>query len=193
LKVAQLRNIYQKEHLFNRFNAETIGGFGLNHIGQVSTMTDFMAADILDTYTAQQKADIAAFVLCFDTGTAPAVGYTMTLTEDNVADGALRQNWMTLQQQARVRNIDVFVRGTVDGEVREMGYRPLFDDYYVFRSFPAASLTRAQLLALIARGDTLTVMGVPPREGINRASATSLTSAPATDVAAGRRPTSRGH
>ncbi len=77
----------------------------------------------------------------------------------------MQTDWTTLQQQARVRNIDVVVKGTINGQVRELSYRPFLDDY-AFDALPSVSLSRTQLQTLIEGGDTLTVMGVPPREGI---------------------------
>jgi hypothetical protein len=99
-------------------------------------------------------------MMFFDTGTAPAVCYTMTLTADNVRDLQVQVDWTTLEQQALAQNIEVVVRGTLNGGVRGLLYRPSFDDY-VTDSWPAP-LTRAHLQNAIERGDTLTIMGVYP-------------------------------
>ena len=178
------------QDLFTRFDEQTIDGFGLDHEGHVSNFADFFSSEIFATYTAEQKINLAAFLKCLDTGTAPAVGYTMTLTSGNLSDASLQRNWTTLQQQARVRNIDLVVRGTLDDEVKALSYRPLFDDYVV-DGLPTVTLSRGQLQVLIALGDTLTIMGVPPREGITSAapSASDLAAAAATRW----RGTSRGH
>jgi hypothetical protein len=76
--------------------------------------------------------------------------------------------WTTLEQQAQARNIDLIVNGTVDGQVSRLSYDPSSDRYE--SDVPSSvSLSRAQVQMLIAEGDTLTVMGVPPPEGINQA------------------------
>jgi hypothetical protein len=191
LKIPQLRNIYQKD-LFTRLDGVTIDGFGLDHEGHVSGFGDFFESAIFATYTERQKRDIAAFVMSFDTGTAPAVGYTITLAPENADDELLQADWTTLQQQAAARNIDVTVKGTVDGQVRELSYRPFFDDYAV-SGVAGAFRTRAQLQAGIDRGDILTIIGVPPREGISGSVAASSTDDPATTVEISQRGKNRGH
>jgi hypothetical protein len=188
LKIPHLRNMYQKVG-FNRFAGTTIDGFGMDHDGHVSTFLDFFAANAFSGYTDQQQIDMTAFMMTFDTGTAPAVGYTITLTPENASVEQLQADWTTLQQQSVARNIDVVVRGTISGQVRALLYRPVFDDYAV-DGFPGVTVTRAQLQGLIESGDTLSVMGVPPREGISPAGGAAPPSAPASDD---HRGTSRGH
>src|ERR1039457_3250696 len=83
LKVPELRNIYQKL-LYDRFGATSIDGFGLAHDGIDSGLAEFLSHKLFNGYTAAEKNDIAAYSLCFDTGTAPAVGYTLTLTAATV-------------------------------------------------------------------------------------------------------------
>jgi YVTN family beta-propeller protein len=190
LKVPHLRNIYQKGG-FNRFAGVTIDGFGLDHDGHVSTFLDFFAATAFSGYTAEQKTDLAAFVMTLDTGTAPAVGRAMTFTVEVAADTRMQADWTTLEQQTRLRNADLVVDGTINGQVRGLSYRPTFDDY-IMDGLSSVVLRRAQLQRLIERGDTLTVMGVPPREGIasSLANASTAPVAAPTDTA---RVTSRGH
>jgi len=146
--------------MFDRSADATIDGFGVDHDGHAS-IRDFFGAEIFDGYTAQQKLDLSAFLLSFDSGTAPAVGYTLTLTTDTIDDRRVLADWSTLRGQARIRNVDLIVRGTINGQVRALSYRPLSDDY-VFDAAPTRSLSRAELQALVRRGDTLTVMGVAP-------------------------------
>jgi YVTN family beta-propeller protein len=188
LKVPQLRNVYQKQ-LFSRLVA-TIDGFGMDHEGRVANFADFFKSPGFAGYTAQQKIDLGAFVMAFDTGVAPAVGHTLTLTAENSASLWLQAQWTTLQQQARARNIDVTVRGTIDGQVSALYYRPFFDDY-AFEAAPSVSITRNQLRLLIERGDTLTVMGVPPREGIAQPLAAEAAGQSVLTLRSGKK--SRGH
>ena len=105
-------------------------------------------------------------MLSFDTGTAPAVGYTITLTAGQRADARCKRDWTTLQQQAWRATSTWSSRARVNGQVRGLSYRPFFDDYVVdFLPVSRPSFVYA-FAGLIQRGDTLTVMGVPPREGI---------------------------
>jgi len=161
IKIPELRNIYQKL-LYTQHNAASIDGFGLTNDGQFSTLADFLASPVFNGYSSQQKIDIAAYSLCFDTGTAPAVGYTITLTAANVTNPPEQSDWETLESQAGVGNIDLVARGTVAGQVHGLLYQPASSTYL---SDTGALYTQAQLQTLILAGDTLSFMGVYPGTG----------------------------
>ena len=160
MKVPELRNVYQK--LLFTASATTIDGFGLGHDGSFPGLAAFLSSSIFKSYTAAEKTDITAYSLCFDTGTAPAVGYTITLTAATVASSTALTNWTTLQSQASAGNIDLIARGTLKGQVHGILYQPSASNYI---SDTNALYTQAQLEALIAAGDTLSVMGVYPGTG----------------------------
>jgi DNA-binding beta-propeller fold protein YncE len=160
LKVPELRNIYQRL-LYTRHDAETIDGFGMEHDGRFSTAPDLLNIPLFH-YTAQEKTDLIAYLLCFDTGTAPAVGYTITLTAANVNDHQKQSDWATLQSQGSAANIDLIARGTVQAQVHGLLYRPSQSNYI---SDTNTLYTQAQLQTLIENGDTLSFMGVYPGTG----------------------------
>jgi DNA-binding beta-propeller fold protein YncE len=186
LKVPHLRNLYQKLG-FNRFLPSTIDGFGMDHDGHVSTFLDFFAGQAFVDYSVQQKKDLAAFLLAFDTGTAPAVGHAVTVTPATVNDAQRQADWVTLEIQAKLRASDLVVHGTLNGQLQKLTFRPFFSDYVV-DAFPTISLTRNQLVAAIERGDTLTVMGVAPSQGLT--SSATATALPMMSLTPGRR---QGH
>ncbi len=161
MKVPELRNVYQKL-LYTRHDASTIDGFGMEHDGHLSTAGDLLALPLFNGYTSTQKTDMISYLLCFDTGTAPAVGYTITLTAANIKDGTEQKDWATLQSQAVAANIDLIARGTIQGQVHGLLYQPLKDDYV---SDSNAMYTKAQLQTFIESGDTLSFMGVYPGTG----------------------------
>ena len=82
MKNPELRNIYQKL-LFTNTEPASIDGFGPRPTdpGSASTLPDFFELSAFTAYTATEKTDMASYLLSFDTGTAPAVGYTLTLTK----------------------------------------------------------------------------------------------------------------
>jgi hypothetical protein len=169
LKTPQLRNIYQKLLRNPFFTIGSTGlirmavdGFGLDHDGGVSSIQGFLAGSIFNAYTATQKADIGAYLLCFDTGTAPAVGYTRTVTPANLNAADVQTDWTLLESQDAAGNIDLIARGTINGVLHGLLYHPLFNTY---TSDTNISYTRARLQALIQNGDTLTFMGVFPHTG----------------------------
>ncbi|PWU17466.1 MAG: hypothetical protein C5B50_11240 [Verrucomicrobia bacterium] len=172
-KVPQLRAIYQKMHFNKSAGSNTIGGFGIVHDGNVSTLQEFLSAPvfILITNNATVKNNLSAFVQCFDTGTAPAVGYTRTLTSSNVTSLSVSNDWALLESQAALTNIDLIVKGTIGGARHGLLYQPLANNYAP-DSLNMTNFSHATLKALAQSGDTLTIMGVPPgagrRMGIDR-------------------------
>ena len=158
MKVPQLRAIYQK-NLFDRSAATTIDGFGVVHDGAKTDMITFLTGASFNGYTQTEKDDIAAYCLTFDTGTAPAVGYTLTLTAANVASSL--SGWTMLQSQAPA-NIDLIGRGTLSGVIHGLLYQPTSNNYI---SDTGVLYTQSQLQALVAKGDTLSMMGVYPGTG----------------------------
>lgn len=161
LKVPELRNIYQK-NLFDRLNAATIDGFGFNHDGHASGFGDFFQIRHSLQYSTTQKNDMAAYEFCFDTGTAPAVGYTRTLNASNVTSTSAQSDWATLQLQASLGNIDLIARGTIQGQIHGLRYQPSSSNYLDDTN---AVYTQAQLQSLIQAGDTLSFMCVYPGTG----------------------------
>ena len=161
LKIPHLRNMYQKQ-LYTRHDASSIDGFGFAHDGAFSTLDDFLDQPVFPGYTDQQKNDINAYSLCFDTGTAPAVGFTITLTSANVNDPQEQSYWNTLQSQASASNIDLIVRGTIQGQVTGLLYQANKNKYVGNNN---ARYTQAQLQTFIANGDTLSFVGVYPGTG----------------------------
>ncbi len=161
MKVPHLRNIYQRM-LFDSHAAQTIDGYGLDNDGHDSTFVDFFEHNHFDAYSATQVADIAAYEMCFDTGTGPAVGYTRTLTAANVNTSSAQNDWTILESQAGVGNADLIARGTIQGQVHALLYQPASHNYI---SDTSALYTRAQLQTLILAGDTLSFMGMYPGTG----------------------------
>jgi DNA-binding beta-propeller fold protein YncE len=164
LKNPHLRNVYQKL-LFTPAAGTTIDGFGMDHdgnVGAVDGLVTFFKSNTFTGYTAQQKIDISAYMLSFDTGTAPAVGFSHTMTKVNVTSANSQADWALLQSQAAIANIDLEVIGTLNGVVGGLLYQPSAGNYI---SNTGTLYTQAQLQTLVSAGDTLTIMGVYPGTG----------------------------
>jgi hypothetical protein len=104
-------------------------------------------------------------MLCFDTGTAPTVGYTLTITAANVKETGVTQAWATLEGQAKATNIDLIVKGTIQGQVHGLLYQPSTNNY-VTDTTGLGPFTHAQLVGFITGGDTLSPMGVAYGTGL---------------------------
>ena len=168
-KVPQLRAIYQKMNFNTAAGTNSIGGFGIVHDGTDPTLQSFLSRPIVFENIKSNtivKNNLAAFVQCFDTGTAPAVGYGRTVTAANAHASAVSNDWSLLESQAAaLTNIDLIAKGTLNGELHGLIYQPGSANYRT-DSTNLAALTRAQLLAKIDMGDRLTFMGVPPGSGV---------------------------
>ena len=157
-KVPQLRNVYQKLNFFRSATTPSLSGFGLIHDGLTPDLVSFLTNPVFGTFQndVTRKANLNAFVQCFDTGTAPMVGYSRT---GSVA--AMSADWTTLQSQAAVAGTgDLIVHGFVDGSRHTFRFRPATSDYA--SDEPGyGPFTRAQLEAKINAGAVLTILGVP--------------------------------
>ena len=159
-KVPQLRSVYQKMTFTNAPGAQSIAGFGIVHDGSDPSLFAFLSRPVFGTFSGNStiKLNIGAFVQCFDSGTAQAVGYARTLTPANVNITSVSNDWSLLEAQAAVlTNINLIVKGTIDGSRRGLLYRT--------DKTGVGPFTRAQQRAKILAGDKLTVMGVPPGSG----------------------------
>ncbi|HVG17966.1 MAG TPA: YncE family protein, partial [Blastocatellia bacterium] len=166
-KVPHLRNIYQKLRFNNAAGASSIAGFGLLHDGSDPNISSFLSKPVFQSFAndSVRKANLNAFLLCFDTGTAPAVGYARTVTAANVNNAAVVSDWTLLEDQATAGNIDLIIKGTINGQRAGLLYRPASNDYQTDRT-GIGPFTRAQLKQSISSGDTMTPMGVPIGSGV---------------------------
>ncbi|EEF58023.1 beta-propeller fold lactonase family protein [Pedosphaera parvula] len=169
-KVPQLRNVYQKMSFNSAPGTNSIGGFGLTHDGNDDNLNTFLSRPVFANIrsNATIKANLGAFVQCFDTGTAPAVGYTRTVASTNVSTLSISNDWNLLEAQAAVTNIDLVVKGVIDGRLRGLLYKPITRNYTP-DSTRDVVLSRTQLIQKIQAGGRLTVMGVPPGSGVRMA------------------------
>jgi hypothetical protein len=166
-KVPHLRNVYQKLNFNKTPDTESIGGFGIIHDGEDPNLFVFLSRSVFGTFAndTTRKNNLSAFVQCFDTGMAPAVGYSRTLVMTNVSITSISNDWSLLEAQAvGGSNINLIVKGTLDGRRRGLLYQPGSNNYQS-DSINEAPFTRAQLVAKVLAGDTLTLMGVAPGTG----------------------------
>jgi YVTN family beta-propeller protein len=167
MRVPVLLDIYQKLTFSNQPGSLTIGGFGLGNDGQLAGLIELIQQPILGVFASdpQGQLDVAAFLMSFDTGMAPAVGYTRTVTPANVNSSSITSDWALLQNQAVAGNIDLIAKGTINGKVHGLLYQVATNNYETDTT-GLGPFTQAQLIADITAGDTLSVMGVPVGSGV---------------------------
>lgn len=182
VKVPHLRNLYQKTGFTNTPGAVSIVGFGFSHDGRDSTLFNHFLAPRFRGLTNDNNAahlvrsNLAALLMCFDTGTAPAIGYTRTLTPANISTASVSNDWTLLERQASrrfadtfilsgfVTNISLIARGTIDGRRCSLLFQPTTTNYVGDRS-GVGPFTRDELAAKVTAGDTLSLIGVPRVSG----------------------------
>jgi hypothetical protein len=167
-KTPQLRGLYMKTGFNNAPGADSINGFGFAHNGSETSVFTLLSHQAFYGLRAQDivdKNNLEAYMLCFDTGTAPAVGYTRTLTQSNANDAGVNEDWSTMQTQAGKGNIDLIAKGFVDGRLMGLLYHPLTMDYHTDKT-GVGPFTQAQLRTKVLAGGTLSVMGTVPGTGM---------------------------
>ncbi len=168
MKVAHLRNLYQKNDFRKTVGGSSLGGFGFTHDGALATLDEFLAQPVFGSFSTDptRRANLNAYMLCFPTGMAPAVGYARTVSSANATSTAVVSDVSLLEAQARAGKIDLIIKGKVNGTVRGLYYNPLTRAYDLDAT-GATSLTWTQLQSSAASGSSLfTLMGVPPGTGV---------------------------
>lgn len=189
MKIPHLRNLYQKVGMFGYAvpSVETdtparrleptptpqmgdqIRGFGYEHDASTPTILEFLRVptgqfifpDEPDHTGAQKVAELAAYLLTFDTGLAPVVGQQVTLTSDNL-DRTLSR-YETLQAQADAGACDLVGHGILTGVSRGLYYNQANGIYHTDRA--GEDITAEALQQLVLSGAVVTVTAVPPGSG----------------------------
>jgi YVTN family beta-propeller protein len=163
-KIPQLRNLYEKTGLTPGAGQKK-RGYGFVHDGGIGTLFDFLRLPVFSFGNNDPlRRDVEAFLLAFDTGTAPATGAQRTVnaityqTPETVG-------WVDLMVgQDDGQNIDLVVKGRSAGIARGWVYAGGQN----FRSDRSSEplIGKTALLALAnAAASELTFTGVPPGSG----------------------------
>jgi YVTN family beta-propeller protein len=168
IKVPQLRNLYRKTGFSDRPGAVSKRGFGFTHNGSVDNLIDFFLFMGFNfggpPVEDGNRRDVEQFLLCFDTGMAPAVGFQMTFDGRNNAAPGVIACLDTLIEQADLGNCDLVAKGKVNGQPR--GW--LYAGVGMWRPDKVweGDITTSSLRARGAPGSELTVTGAPPGTGL---------------------------
>jgi YVTN family beta-propeller protein len=162
MKVPQLRNLYRKTGFEDRVGAANRRGFGFGHDGAIDDLFTFLQGGQFtfdsDTSIANPlRRDIKAFLLAFDTGMAPAVGYQITFT--GVPNPSGLQSLDTLKAQSDSAFCQLVARGRVNGVARSWMY--MSNDSWRPDRNGEPEISTGTLLALADLGSEVTVTGVP--------------------------------
>ncbi len=165
-KVPQLRGLYQKTGL-QRAPGEQLAGYGFAHDGNFDSLFSFLHAQVFTFQSDQQRRDVEAFVMAFDTGTAPAVGLQVTVNASNKTAQAVTDRVNLLVAQAGLRNCDLIVKGIFNGQRRGFVYNSLAPGLGSFQSDRSGEpiFSPQALIQAADAGAELTFTGVPVGAG----------------------------
>ncbi len=124
MKVPHLRNMYEKVGYSDLAGAQNKLGYGYTHDGVSDNLFNFLKLPVFQFENDAQRRDMEAYLLAFDTGTAPAVGYQVTVTGSNRSDPGIVSAVNLLHGQALSGNADLVVKGVVAGEARGYAFQP---------------------------------------------------------------------
>lgn len=175
MKIAHLRNLYQKIGMFHSSNfggpgGDQIRGFGFLHDGSVGSVDEFLQNGVFQFNNPQERLDLEQFMLAFPTDLAPIVGQQVTLTANNAAAADPRVNLLIVRAQTsfasfvlgpNANECDLVVKGAVGGTARGwllQGNGSFVDD-------TGATITEAALRALPATEGPLTFTCAVPGTG----------------------------
>ena len=175
LKVPQLRNVYRKGGLHDVTGGVSKRGFGYSHDGSADTPYHFLQRPQFtfstDSATAdQQRRDMESYLIAFDTGMSPAVGYQITFTGANNNDATTLATLDTLRGDQSRSDCDLIAKGRVGGVAR--GWVYMGGAGWMSDKSTEPLLSTSQLIALAGAGSEVTITGVPrgsgTRMGIDR-------------------------
>jgi DNA-binding beta-propeller fold protein YncE len=165
MKTPPLRTVYQRLFLDPRPGAVSLSGYGLLHDGTGFEMPIGHPYPLANL-DLEELHDVAAFMMCFDTGVGLMVGHTQWVDAGNRGQSGVASKLALMEARTRAvpPDCDLVVRGKRGGEAR----RWLFDRAtQTYRSDRAADapLSRVDLLAGLGAGDGVSFMGVLPGQG----------------------------
>ena len=161
-KIAHLRNMYAKTGMFSQ-PGDQVRGFGYLHDGAIDTLNNFLGAGVFGL-NLQERRNLEAFSLAFDSDMAPAVGQQITLKPNPPAADLARVN--LLLARAAAGDCEVISKGVVQGngvsieEQRGSLYNPANNNFTTDR---AGQIFSAEIILGLPAEITFTC--VPPGSG----------------------------
>ena len=127
LKAPQLRNLYQNTG-FDKTSQSSNRGYGFGHDGSAGTLFEFLQGHSV-TYpnTAagdQMRRDLESFLMCFPSGTHPAIGAQQTITAANKTDPTVLSKLASMSALADSGVVSLVAKGRLAGVSRGWMYLP---------------------------------------------------------------------
>ncbi len=164
MKIPQLRNMYEKTGYDSTSSATNARGFGFTHDGATPTLFDFFKLTVFNFAAGaagdQQRRDVSAFMLSFDTPTHASVGAQATMG-GSASNGATRRNALVaIAAAGKAQLIARMPQGAIDVGLLSNGSTFATD-------VAGVTTTLAALDALAATGVPVTFTLVPLGTGLH--------------------------
>jgi YVTN family beta-propeller protein len=166
----QLRNAYEKTRFSAAPGGQTVRGFGFLHDGAFESLfayfKDFPQFNFAND---QQRRDVEAFVLAFNTDLSPAIGVQHTLDGTNLPQ--LQSTLLSLLQEQAANIIGLIAKGR-DGSGEMRGWVRLANGQWQGDRALDATIGTTTLTNIAGPGTEITITAVLPGEafrlGIDR-------------------------
>ncbi|MEC7582959.1 MAG: hypothetical protein VYE77_01465 [Planctomycetota bacterium] len=169
MKVPHLRNLYRKLGYNKNVNQQSKLGFGLINDGTIDTLDNFVQAPQFDAWPANRKDDLVEFLMAFDTGTAPLVGYRVVMDAANQNNPTITNDISLMRNRATAGDIDLIAEGRVNGNMVGFFFDTATQSWNSDKT-GTGPYSQSQLQALTLQGGaTLSFTGVTPGEGTRSA------------------------
>ncbi len=172
MKVARLRTIYKRVGRRARSpKGQWLAGFGLLHDGSEDSVFQVLSRPVFGRLSknGRNKRMLERFVMSFDTGTAPAVGFAMSVSKRNALSKAVADYLLLMLDQASRGNIDLIAHGRIQSQRVGLLYDTTTRRFVTSRQ-GLGPWTIGEILAKTLNRDAIvTFSGVPPGSGTRMA------------------------
>ncbi|HMI30867.1 MAG TPA: FlgD immunoglobulin-like domain containing protein [Candidatus Limnocylindrales bacterium] len=162
-KTPQLRNMYQKTG-FTLAPAPQKRGFGYGHDGSIDNIVDFLRGPSFSFQDTTMRDALQAFMLSFNTGTAPSVGREVTVNAANRDAPEITALLDSLYVEAFDGRCDLVAHGRIAGVMR--GFLSLDGHDFLSDFNSEGTIARDTLRSWATDAGPIIYMGVPPGSGM---------------------------
>jgi YVTN family beta-propeller protein len=164
VKNPPLRTVYQRSSFNPQAGAVSLSGFGLLHDGTGFALPTVHPYSLDELASVADFADLAAYIMCFETGITADAGASRTLTAGNTTDSAILADLALLENRSAYGLSELVVKGRLGG-MQVSYYHNAGTQMYDPDASGLAPLTRNALLSLLGPEDAITFICQPYGRG----------------------------
>jgi DNA-binding beta-propeller fold protein YncE len=164
VKNPPLQTTYQRFGFDGAPGGVNVTGYGMNRNGTGSRLPTVHFYE-LETLGAEERRNVAAFVLAFGTGTHAAVGQSRTVTSVNRGQSSLLEDLTVLEAEADAEEIDLVVEGIAGAASVSRRFDPA-QNLYVDGVNPG--LARSALVGALGADEAVTFTALRRGQAVHR-------------------------